>query len=199
MTLSGTVVDYGKREDVKLPLLGSYQPQNLATVLTLFEALRAKGIDLDGDTVRRGISSVRWRGRFERLCADPVIISDGAHNPEGIAAAAAGIRLYFGEKKVLMLCAVMADKDYRGMVKELAPLAAEVFALTPDNPRALPATEFAAVWREHGVAATGFDTVDEAVGAAVAAAVAKGLPLFSLGSLYMYAEVTESLSLLGLT
>lgn len=197
--LSGTVVNYGRYEQLHLPLLGSYQPQNLATVLTLFEALRAKGIDLDGDTVRRGISSVRWRGRFERLCADPVIISDGAHNPEGIAAAAAGIRLYFGEKKVLMLCAVMADKDYRGMVKKLAPLAAEVFALTPDNPRALPATEFAAVWREHGVAATGFDTVDEAVGAAVAAAVAKGLPLFSLGSLYMYAEVTESLSLLGLT
>ena len=196
--LSGTTVQYGKYEDLHLPLLGAYQPQNLATVLTLFGALADKGVKIDEQTVRRGIAAVRWRGRFERLSATPLIISDGAHNPEGIAAAAAGIRLYFGDQKVLMLCAVMADKDYRGMVKELAPLAAEVFTLTPANPRALPAADFAAVWRENGVAATGFDTVEEAVGAAVAAATERGMPLFSLGSLYMYAEVTDALEKVGM-
>ena len=163
--LTGTTVSYGNYENLHLPLLGAYQPQNLATVLTLFEALREKGLDLSEHVVREGIAKVRWRGRFERLSSDPLIISDGAHNPEGIAAAAEGIRLYFGQERVLMLCAVMADKDYRGMVKTLAPLAAEVFLLTPDNPRALNAHDFAAVWQEHGVKATGFDTVDEAVAA----------------------------------
>lgn len=196
--LSGTTVQYGKYDKLHLPLLGAYQPQNLATVLTLFEALADKGMKISEQTVRQGISAVRWRGRFERLCTSPLIISDGAHNPEGIAAAASGIRLYFGDKKVLMLCAVMADKDYQGMVRELAPLAEEVFTLTPDNPRALPAADFAAVWRANGVVATGFDTVGEAVGAAVSAAAEGGLPLFSLGSLYMYAEVTDALAKLGI-
>ena len=37
-----------------------------------------------------------------------------------------------------------------------------------------------------------------AVSAAVAAAKDSGLPLFSLGSLYMYAEVTDALSGMGL-
>ena len=196
--LSGTVVDFGKYHALHLPLLGSYQPQNLATVLTLFEMLPRRGITVDEETVRAGIARVVWRGRFEKLCEEPLIISDGAHNPEGIAAAARGIRTYFPDTRVLLLTAVMADKDYLGMVKTLAPLAAEVFTLTPDNPRALPAADFAAVWRENGIEATGFDTVREAVLAAVRAARERGLPLFSLGSLYMYAEVTGVLEALGL-
>ena len=127
-----------------------------------------------------------------------MIISDGAHNPEGLAAAAKGIRTYFPDARVLLLVAVMADKDYRGMVDVLAPLAAEVFTLTPDNPRALSASDFAAVWRERGIKATAFDTVKEAVSAAVREAESQGLPLFSLGSLYMYAEVTDALEALGI-
>ncbi|MBQ9802333.1 MAG: bifunctional folylpolyglutamate synthase/dihydrofolate synthase [Clostridia bacterium] len=196
--LSGTTVDWGRYRGLHLPLLGTYQPQNLATVLALFEALRARGIDVDEPTLRRGLSATVWRGRFEKLSSDPLIISDGAHNPEGIAAAVRAIRTYFPSQRVLLLTAVMADKDYRGMVAALAPVADEVFTLTPDNPRSLLAHDFAEVWREAGVRATGFDTVDEAVGAAVAAAVASGKPLFSLGSLYMYAEVTDALALLGI-
>ena len=42
-----------------------------------------------------------------------------------------------------------------------------------------------------------FASVDEAVAAAVARAKVSGLPLFSLGSLYMYAEVTDALHALG--
>ncbi len=198
LDLSGAVVDWGEYRALKLPLLGTYQTQNLATVLALFGALREKGITVDEETLRLGLSRVVWRGRFEKLCSDPVIISDGAHNPEGIAAAVCGIRTYFPNTKVLLLSAVMADKDYRGMVAALAPVVDEVFTLTPDNPRALPAAEFATVWREHGVPATGFETVDAAVAAAVAAATVRKKPLFSLGSLYMYAEVTESLGLLGI-
>ena len=196
--LSGTVVDWGKYKNLQLPLLGTYQPQNLATVLALFSVLPTRGIAVDEETLRRGLLAVRWRGRFEKLSSEPLIISDGAHNPEGIAAAAAGIRAYFPAQKVLLLTAVMADKDYRGMVEALAPLADEVFTLTPANPRALPAADFAAVWREYGVKATGYDTVDAAVAAAVAAATVEKKPLFSLGSLYMYAEVTEAMELLGI-
>lgn len=195
--LSGTTVSWGKYKQLYLPLLGTYQPQNLATVLALFSILPTRGITVDEEALRRGLSAVRWRGRFEKLSEEPLIISDGAHNPEGIAAAAAGIRAYFPEQRVLLLTAVMADKDYRGMVKTLAPLVDEVFTLTPANPRALAAADFAAVWREHGVKATGFDTVDAAVAAAVAAATVEKKPLFSLGSLYMYAEVTDAMELLG--
>lgn len=198
MTLSGTVVDYGKREGIKLPLLGSYQPQNLATVLSCVDALQARGIAVSEDAVREGIATVRWRGRFEKLCDKPLIFSDGAHNPEGIAAAAKGIRHYFEGKPVALLTGVMADKDYTDMVATLAPLSCRVFTLTPDNPRSLSAAEYAEVYRKAGIEASAHDTVEDAVAAAVAYARETGVPLFSLGSLYMYVEVTDALEKMGI-
>ena len=198
MTLSGTVVDYGKRAGVRLPLLGSYQPQNLATVLSTVDALQARGLAISEDAVRAGLATVRWRGRFEKLCETPFIFSDGAHNPEGIAAAAKGIRHYFKGQPVALLTGVMADKDYTDMVATLAPLTCRVFTLTPNNPRSLSAADYAEVYRKAGIEASAYDSVEDAVAAAVAYARETGTPLFSLGSLYMYVEVTSALEKMGL-
>ena len=195
--LDRTVCSWGEYKNLELALLGTYQPQNLATVLALFGALATRGVTVSESALREGLRTVRWRGRFERLCESPLIISDGAHNPEGIAAAVAAIRQYFPEGRVLFLNAVMADKDYRGMIRALAPLADTVFTLTPDNPRSLSASDLAAAWGEAGVNALAFDTPRQAVAAAAAEASKRGLPLFSLGSLYMYAEVTDALEALG--
>ena len=198
MTLSGTVVDYGKRENVQLPLLGTYQPQNLATVLSTVDVLQSRGLQISEEAVRAGLAAVRWRGRFEKLCDKPLIFSDGAHNPEGIAAAAKGIAHYFPDRPVALLTGVMADKDYTDMVRMLAPVTCRVFTLTPDNPRSLDAADYAAVYAKAGVEASAHDTVEDAVAAAVAYARETGTPLFSLGSLYMYVEVTDVLEKMGL-
>ncbi len=198
MTLAGSVVDYGTREGIELPLLGSYQPQNLATVLSTVDVLRTRGLFVPEEAVRAGLAAVRWRGRFEKLCDEPLIFSDGAHNPEGIAAAARGIRHYFKGQPVALLTGVMADKDYTDMVTTLSPLTCRVFTLTPDNPRSLAAADYAAVYRAAGVEASAHDSVEDAVAAAVAYARENGVPLFSLGSLYMYVEVTGALEKMGL-
>lgn len=197
-SLDGTTISYGEQRDLHLALLGSYQPQNAATVLTLIKALRQRGLEIPEAAVREGLSHVSWRGRFEKLSSDPLIISDGAHNPEGIAAAKQSLVTYFGESKVLMLTGVMADKDYPAMAASLAPHAAEVFTLTPSNPRSLSADRYAEVFRALGIPATGHLTVGEAVAAAVAAARARHLPLVCLGSLYMYAEVTDEMERQGI-
>ena len=198
MSLSGTVADYGAFRNVHLPLLGTYQPQNLSTVLAAIPLLRDAGLAIPDDAVYAGVANVHWRGRFEKLCDAPLILSDGAHNPEGIAAAKESIEHYFGDSKVLLLVGVMADKDYNGMVAELAPLADRVFTLTPDNPRALSAQALADAFRAAGVCATGYATVSEAVAAAVDAAKRCEKPLISLGSLYMYAEVTDAMEKQGI-
>ena len=198
LSLSGITLSRGEKSNLQVSLMGTYQVQNITTVLALMEVLPSRGITVTEAQLREGLATVCWRGRFERLALDPLIIADGAHNPEGIAAAAESIRTYFKDTPVLLLNAVMADKDYREMVEVLSPLTAGVFTLTPDNPRALQAKELAAVWQAAGIPATAFDTVTGAVKAAVAAARVRGLPLLSLGSLYMYGEVTAALEALGI-
>lgn len=192
-TLSGTTVSRGEWQDVKIPLLGTYQAKNLATVLEIVNRLRLFGLELPERGVREGLAAVCWKGRFEKLCEDPVVIFDGAHNPEGVRAAAESIGALFGGKKVLLLAGVMADKAHEEMVRLLAPLAMEVFTLTPGNPRALPAAELAAEFDARGVRATAFESIPAGVCAGLSRARETGLPLVALGSLYLYSDVRGAL------
>ena len=130
--------------------------------------------------------------RFEKLSEEPLIIYDGSHNPEGIEAAAVALKRYFGDKKVNLLTGVMADKDYSAMAKKLSVFAKKVFAVTPDNPRALNSKALAALYGELGVTSESFDSVYDGVSAAYRDIKESGVPLICLGSLYMYCEVADA-------
>lgn len=188
-SVNGTSFDFDGEKDYNLQLLGVYQPYNAATVLTAVRSLRYSGYDIPEAAVRSGLARVYWPARFERLSEDPIVIYDGGHNPQGIAAAKQSIKAYFGEKRVLLLSGLMGDKDYTLMVNELAPIADKVYTVTPDNPRSLPAEELATVYRSVGADATAFASVREAVEAAMQDAKEMKKPLFILGSLYLYCEI----------
>ena len=191
-SLDGTDIVYKGRE-YRLALLGSCQTQNVRNVLECVEILRNMGISIPEEAVRRGLAEVRWHGRFELLSRDPVVISDGAHNPDGITRAAESIRLYFGEDKVALLIGVMADKDYRCYPEILDGLISKAFTVKPANKRSLDSSALAEVFASHGVEAEAFDELPEGVCAAYEYARETGVPLIALGSLYMYQEFTEAL------
>ena len=62
MTLSGTVADYGDWRWVYLPLLGSYQPYNLANVLAAVPLMREAGLHLSDTAVRDFQVSIHRQG-----------------------------------------------------------------------------------------------------------------------------------------
>ncbi len=66
-----------------MALSGAHQYENLATALSVLEALRAQGVGLTPDAVAAGVAAARWPARVERL-GD--VIFDAAHNPDGIEA-----------------------------------------------------------------------------------------------------------------
>ena len=188
-TLNGTCFDYSHYTNLHLPLLGAYQPYNATLVLTAIDLLNRDGFFIDEDAVRRGLSLVRWPARFELLSRDPIIIYDGGHNPEGVRAAVASIQSYFGSQKVNLLSGVMADKDKGEMIETMKTVAARAFAVTPNNPRALAAKDYAAQLASHGIPATACESVAEGVRAAIEASKQENIPLVCLGSLYLYEEV----------
>ena len=192
MTLDGTDFDFGKHRDMHIPLLGAYQPMNASNVLTSIDILRELGVKIDEKSVKSGLESVVWHARFEIINRDPLIIADGGHNPEGIDGAVDSIKQYFTER-VGIVTGVMADKDYRYMAGRMAEVGARVFCLTPDNPRALSAGDYAKTFLSLGVSAEGYGSVDEAVSAAMDWARESGTPVICLGSLYMYGEIRKSI------
>jgi folylpolyglutamate synthase/dihydropteroate synthase len=86
----------------------------------------------------------------------------------------------------------MADKEYREMIRTVAPSAGRVFTVKPDNPRSLDPAVSAALFRENGVPAEECGTVEDGVRRAFAAAEKSGLPVLIMGTLYMYAEAATA-------
>lgn len=191
--LCGSTFDYKGYTALKLPLLGMYQPENAANVLSAVEILNREGFSVTESAVREGLRAARWPARFEIISRDPLVIFDGAHNPEGIDTATASIKHYFGERRVAILTGVMRDKDYVYIARKFAQISDRAFTLTPDNPRALPANEYAAVLGEAGIKATAHSSVREAFAEALSFARQTGAPLVCLGSLYMYCEIMNNL------
>ena len=190
--LFGANFDFGNYMDIHVSLSGLYQPHNAANVLTAVDVLRTRGLTIPEESVREGLSSVKWPARFEVLSKSPLVIADGGHNPEGIDAAIASVKAYFKDEKILLLTGVMADKDYTHMVSYMAEVAERVFCVRPANDRALDPAAYAEAFRNICIPAEGYATVAEGVKAAMEVAAAEGKALLCLGSLYMYGEVHEA-------
>ena len=187
--LEGSSFDYGERKALKIRLLGLYQPRNAAVVVEAVDILKSEGFDIPEDALRQGLESAVWHARFEKVCQEPLIIFDGAHNPQGISQAVASIKHYFADKRVCLLTGVLRDKDYTEIARSLSEVTELAFTLTPDSPRALPSSEYAEVLSLQGVSATPCESIEEAFYMAKAAAKERGIPLVCLGSLYVYASL----------
>ena len=101
LALSGSIFDFDKFRDLKINLLGSYQPRNAAIVVSALEILRKNGFEISDEAMREGLLRAKWQGRFEILSHNPLIIFDGAHNLCGIETLVASIKRYFPNKKMV--------------------------------------------------------------------------------------------------
>ncbi|MBE6549756.1 MAG: bifunctional folylpolyglutamate synthase/dihydrofolate synthase [Ruminococcaceae bacterium] len=188
-TLDGTTLDFSEHKNIKINLLGLYQPKNAAVVLSAVDILRKEGMDIPESAVKEGLLSARWQARFEILSRDPLVIFDGAHNPQGIDSAVMSIKHYFRDKKVYVMTGVLKDKDYGVISTRLAEIASRAFVMTPENPRALSAEEYSKILESKGVSSEAYGTIKEAFAAAKQAAKQDGVPLVCLGSLYTYSSL----------
>lgn len=199
-------LDYrGIRYETKL--LGAYQPTNAAVAIDAARVLSARRPEfgITQDAIARGVADAVWPGRFEVVATSPLVVVDGAHNPQGAEALAESMRELVdvrpGRRPTLVV-GVLADKDYPAIVAPMLPYARRIVAYTPDNPRALDASALA---REAASQAekAGMDVevaVAESAGEAMSLAVEKEGPegmVVAFGTLYSIGAVKQALAPLG--
>lgn len=122
---------------VPLALTGDYQRWNAALAV---HALDAAGLTVSNEALIRGLATVRWPGRFQRLENDDIIL-DGAHN---LAAAHQLSRTWsevYGEEKATVIVGIMQDKNIRGICAALVPLAKRFIAVRVHSARSASAEE----------------------------------------------------------
>ncbi len=189
LNVDGQKFNYPGYGELEIPLIGTYQLQNVALALKTVEVMKRRGWNIPDDAVKTGLKKTKWPGRFEVILRDPIFVVDGAHNPHGVRATTASLKSVFKGEKLYFIFGVMADKDYMDMLDQILPLAKEVNCVTPDNPRALAADKLAEIINEWGVPATAFDSIGEAVDNVIEKAKEANGKVTALGSLYMIGDI----------
>ncbi len=185
ISLSGCRMDLGARKALRTGLTGSCQPQNAALALTVLDELAECAFPCTETVIRKGLEETVWYGRFSVLGKKPVLVADGAHNPEGAERLAESIKLCFPGEAVVLLMGVLKDKDYEKMLGQLLPLATQLVCVTaPGTERALPAQQLAdcALKLETACGITAADSVEEGLELALLLS-GKKLPVVACGSL----------------
>ena len=116
---------------LRIPLLGEYQRQNVATVCAVADYLHentplsiSRRAFVEG--LRDTTLTTGFRGRWQRLSTDPTVICDTAHNPHGIRLVAAqleGIK----EGKLYCVMGFCEDKDITEMLSYMPKDAHYIF------------------------------------------------------------------------
>lgn len=109
---------------LRVNLVGHHQLLNASLALAALEILEKQGsLVLDLEAVRRGLLQARWPARLEVLQRDPLIVLDGAHNAPGAEALRDALKHSFSYKNLHLVLGIMRDKDLRGILRRLLPLA----------------------------------------------------------------------------
>ena len=82
--------------------------------------------------IQKGLATAIWKGRFEIMSEDPMIIIDGAHNEDGIRALCESIQA-MGNVRILF--AALKDKDSDAMMKLLCDTCEDIWISEFDDPR----------------------------------------------------------------
>ncbi|MBQ8076320.1 MAG: bifunctional folylpolyglutamate synthase/dihydrofolate synthase [Oscillospiraceae bacterium] len=189
-SLDGQVFSY-RGEQYAIPLPGAYQLRNASAVIEAVHVLKEKGWKISREALEHGLYAVSWPARFEVLSADPYFILDGGHNPQCAETLAANLLHYFPTQKRILLAGVMKDKDYASIFSILRSAAEEIYCVTPDSPRALPAEELAAFLENAGWKAIACPSVAEGVSAVLERAKETGGCACAAGSLYLAGPIRE--------
>ncbi|MBQ3459674.1 MAG: bifunctional folylpolyglutamate synthase/dihydrofolate synthase [Solobacterium sp.] len=159
---------------------GDYQKHNAALAL---HGIWLLGLDVGSEKVREAVAASQWRGRFETMSKDPLIVIDGAHNEEGVRAlceSAASL-----PRPLRIVFSALRDKPGRKMAQMLKDSCDRLY---------ITHFEFYRADTVAGLSVEGAETVDnwqEAIQKAVSFA-ADGSTLIT-GSLYFISVVREYL------
>ena len=187
--LRGAEAEY---DQIHLPVHGRHQTRNAAVAVAAVESLLGRG--LDHDAVVAGMAAFTSPGRMEPIRRDPLVLLDGAHNPEGFAALGAALEEEFPTTRWTLVVGVMEDKDLDAMLSHLGQRIESIIATNVESDRALPAAELAArAGVILGAPAEAIGDPAAAVEVAVRRVGADGAVLVA-GSLYMVGAVRRSLA-----
>ncbi len=111
-------------ESLSIPFIGGHQLENAALAVGAAYVFHPP----EEDALRSGLEGARWPCRFECFPATeerPLVVLDGAHNPNGAKALAESVQAVLAAPPALFFAA-REGKDAKSMLETLAPAVSRV-------------------------------------------------------------------------
>lgn len=179
-------------EKLEISMLGHHQVKNAAAAVAALCIMEENGdVKISDEALRCGLKKARQNGRFEIMSDEderPMLIIDGAHNPDGALALKNAMAEFCSGKKILMVTGMLADKDTENILGEFTEITGDFIVTEPKNPRKMAADELSVKLEAMGSRVLHSGECGEAFDAAMKMAAGYDVLLFA-GSLYLIGEI----------
>ena len=175
-------------ESYSIRLLGNHQTENAALAVRVCQLLAQRDERLTPAVIRDGLAKAVWPGRFEIFAGAPLLILDGAHNPDGIRTLRQTLDEVFPDRAIVFLFGVLADKNHAEMAPTMFRRCDRAVVVRPHSDRAAAAEDIAREIIEYVAAVKNGGTIGEGLELAKEWAGPDGI-VCAAGSLYMIGEV----------
>ncbi|MBC6180323.1 bifunctional folylpolyglutamate synthase/dihydrofolate synthase [Listeria welshimeri] len=173
--------------DLVIGLDGFHQLNNASLAIKVIQYLNTySSYDIDEKAIKAGLKKAFWPGRMETISEKPLIIVDGAHNPEGIETLKHSINRFSGHK--IIIVSILKDKNYKEMLSSLKSIPdCEIILTTFDYSRAMSAQETINIGKLEDIAVNPVwhDAINDTVQSK------NDSKIFITGSLYFISEVRK--------
>lgn len=178
-------------EEFNLTQIGDYQVENAIGAIYALYLLNKRGIlKISMEDIKERIKRSTWKGRMEIVSRDPLIILDGAHNFDGIKRLVESLD-NFKFKKLHLIMSILADKEHKKMLEEIASYTDEVVFVNLDYKRGTSPDELSSEASEYGLKGQVM-TIDEAL-AYYKKSYQDGDLILITGSLYFVSEARSKI------
>ena len=129
---------------LSVPTPALYQVTNAGLAVVAARLLLGR---LDEAAARAALGATAVPGRLQKVAERPLVLADGAHNPDGVRVLAQSLAAVDVPRPTVGVLAIMRDKSYEEMLERFLPLLDAVVCTQASEPRSLTPGELAAALR----------------------------------------------------
>ena len=131
----GATFDWPKLKQMVISMKGKHQIKNATLAYSIIEYLREhQFFAIDNASIYEGIRKAFWKGRFEVVQENPLILLDGAHNIEGVASLCETLKTIYPHKRYQFVVSILKNKDDLEMFKLIKETANQVYFTSFEHP-----------------------------------------------------------------
>ncbi len=180
---SNTFIYKGKKYEINLG--GRHQIFNAITAIETLKNLKFK---INETAIFEGLKKTFFPARLEVANKNPLLIIDGAHNPDGASVLKDAMSCHGG--KITAIVGMLKDKDCESFLETVIPLCDEVLCVSvPNNPRTMSGEELSQLVQRYCQKVKTLDSVE----LAIKEVENTKNTVFVFGSLYLASAVRELL------